>query len=212
LPNWQVICSIAKKLGFKTQFSFSTPEAILMEINKIIPSYKGISRNRIKKIYGITQPCPASKHAGTPILYTEGFSTSDGRGHFIPVSYEKKMEKPTAKYPFHLTIGKTTMPPSMVPEKENAELSDLLVEINPKDAKKILVQNHGAVMIATKAGSISATALITEKVLPGVVFIPFCVIGGNGVFLSSCDPRTQFPELNAATCQIKKSGGKKGEQ
>ena len=104
LPNWQVICSIAKKLGFKKQFSFSNPEAILMEINKIIPAYKGISRNRIKKIHGITQPCPAPKHSGTPILYTEGFTTPDGRGHFTPVSYDKKVEKPTAKHPL------TTLP------------------------------------------------------------------------------------------------------
>ena len=90
-----------------------------MEINKIIPAYKGISRNRIKKIHGITQPCPTPKHSGTPILYTEGFTTPDGRGKFIPVSYEKKVEKPTAKYPFHLTFGKTTMPPTMVTNGED---------------------------------------------------------------------------------------------
>ena len=212
LPNWQVICSIAKKLGFKKQFSFSNPEAILMEINKIIPAYKGVSRNRIKKIYGVTQPCPAPKHSGTPILYTEGFTTPDGRGHFIPVSYDKKVEKPTAKYPFHLTFGKRSMPPTMVPKIEHAESSGLFVEINPKDAKKILVQNHDEVKIVTKAGAISAIVLITEKVLAGVVFIPFCASGENVFSLNTCDPRAQCPELKAATCQIKKSGGKKGEQ
>jgi formate dehydrogenase major subunit len=212
LSNWQVICTIAKKLGFKKQFSFSNPEAILMEINKIVPAYKGISRNRIKKIHGIIQPCPGSKHSGTPILYTEGFTTPDERGHFIPVSYDKKVEKPTAKFPFHLTFGKTSTPTTMVPQIEQEESSDLLVEINPKDAKKIPVQNHDEVKIVTKAGAITAITRITEKVLSGVVFIPFCASGGNGLSLNTCDPRTQCPELNAATCQIKKSGGKKGEQ
>ena len=146
MPNWQVICNIAKKLGFKKQFSFSNPEAILTEITKIIPAYGGISPNRIKKSHGIIYPCPTSKHPGTPILYTEEFKTSDGRGNFIPVTYEKKMEKPTAKYPFHLTFGKTTIPPSMVTQEDQSALSDqvpdLLVEINSKDAKKVSVQNN----------------------------------------------------------------------
>ena len=100
----------------------------------------------------------------------------------------------------------------MVPIVEHAESSGLLVEINPKDAKKILVQNHDEVKIVTKAGAISAIALITEKVLTGVVFISFCASGENVFSLNTCDPRAQYPELKAATCQIKKSGGKKGEQ
>ena len=100
----------------------------------------------------------------------------------------------------------------MLPKIEQEESSGLLVEINPKDAKKILVQNHDQVKIVTKAGAITAIALLTEQVLSGVVFIPFCASGGNGLSLNTCDSRTQFPELNTATCQIKKSGGKKGEQ
>ncbi|MDX1778151.1 MAG: molybdopterin-dependent oxidoreductase, partial [Thermodesulfobacteriota bacterium] len=189
IPNWQVICSIAKKLGFKKQFSFSNTEAILTEITKIIPAYSGISPNRVKKSHGITHPCPTSKHPGTPILYTEGFTTPDGRGTFIPVTYEKKMEKPTVKYPFHLTFGKTTLPLGMVAREEDSALSEqvpaLLVEINSKDAKKVSVQNNSEVKIITKEGSISATARITDRVLPGVVFVPFCSAGGNGFSLTA---------------------------
>jgi len=215
LPNWQVICSIAKKLGFKKQFSFTNTEAILTEITKIIPGYGGLSANRIKKSHGIIHPCPTSKHPGTPILYTEGFTTPDGLGTFIPVTYEKKTEKPTAKYPFHLTFGKTTIPPSMATQEDPSPLPGqapaLLVEINSKDAKKISLQNKSGVKIITKQGSISATACITDRVLPGVVFIPFCSAGENGFSLTTCDPRAHFPELNTAICQIKKSGGEKGE-
>jgi formate dehydrogenase major subunit len=215
LPNWQVICTIAKKLGFKKQFSFSNTEAILTEITKIIPAYGGISPNRIKKSHGIIHPCPTSKHPGTPILYTEGFTTPDGRGAFIPVSYEKKMEKPTARFPFHLTFGKITTPPSMVTQENQSTFPDqapaLLVEINSKDAKKMSLQHNSEVKIITKEGSISATARITDRVLSGVVFIPFCSAGKNGFSLTTCDPRAHFPELNTAICQIKKSGGEKGE-
>jgi anaerobic selenocysteine-containing dehydrogenase len=85
------------------------------------------------------------------------------------------------------------------------------VEINPKDAKKINTQNQSEVKISTRLGNVKATACITEKVLPGVVFIPFLPASNNGKIPSSVDPRAKIPELNAATCQVKGSGGKQGD-
>jgi len=204
IPGWQVVCSIAKKLGFKNQFSFSAPEAILKEINKLIPDYAGLSSTRVKKIGGITYPCPTPKHPGTPILYTEQFNTPDERGKFIPVVYEKKAEKPTQKYPFRLTLGKAATCLST----PTGEDTNLLVEMNAKDAKKIPVQHGGEVKIATKLGSVKATVSITENILPNVVFVPFPATGDPASPITTADPRAIMPELNTAVCQIKKSGGK----
>ena len=204
IPGWQVICSIAKKLGFNNQFSFSNPEAILKEINRLIPDYAGLSPTRVKKIGGITYPCPTPKHLGTPILYAEQFNTPDGRGKFIPVVYEKKGEKPTQKYPFRLTFGKSaTCLGTLTGEETN-----LLVEMNAKDAKTIPVQQGGEVKIDTKLGSVKATVSITENILPEVVFIPFLAARELESPRNTVDPRAILPELNTAVCQIKKSGGK----
>ena len=86
------------------------------------------------------------------------------------------------------------------------------MEINPKDANKIHINNQSKVKISTKAGHLKATASITERVLPGVVFIPFLPASGDAKILSTIDPRVKIPELNAATCQIKGSGGKQSDQ
>jgi formate dehydrogenase major subunit len=204
IPGWQVICTIAKKLGFKNQFSFSNPEAILKEINRVIPDYAGLSPTRVKKIGGIAYPCPTPKHPGTPILYAEQFNTPDGRGKFIPVVYEKKAEKPTQKYPLRLTFGKAATS-SSTPRGED---TNLLVEMNVKDAKKIPVSDGGEVKIATKLGSVKATVSITETVLPEVVFVPFLTTSDLPSPRNTVDPRAIMPELNTAVCQIKKSGGK----
>jgi len=204
MPGWQVICSIAKKLGFKNQFSFSNPEAILKEINRLIPDYGGLSPIRVKKIGGITYPCPTPKHPGTSILYAEQFNTPDGRGKFIPAIYEKKVEKPTQKYPFRLTFGKAA---TCLSTPRGSD-TNLLVEMNAKDAKKILVQHGGEVKIATRLGSVKATVCITENLLPEVVFIPFLATGNLESPRNTVDPRALMPELNTAVCQIKKSGGK----
>jgi predicted molibdopterin-dependent oxidoreductase YjgC len=217
IPNWQVMCSVAKKLGLKKQFTFNNPEAILKEINKVIPAYTGISANRVSRTDGLIMPCPTPKHSGTPILYTEHFNTPDGLGKFNTAFYTKKLEKTTQRFPYFLTFGKTpTFHNNVTVSKETSPSTpasaELFVEINSKDAKKIHIQDQSEVKISTKAGSIKATACITEKVLPGVVFVPFLLLSDSGRTSCSLDPRAKFPELNETICQIKGSGGNKGEQ
>ncbi|MCK5254471.1 MAG: formate dehydrogenase subunit alpha, partial [Deltaproteobacteria bacterium] len=204
--NWQVLCEIAGKLGFKKQFSFRSPENILREINKTVPAYTGISANRVNRIDGSIWPCPTPKHPGTPILYTEHFNTPDKLGKFIAPSLKKKREKITKKYPFHLTFGKT---PAFYSSLNPSTPSELFIEINSKDAKKIHIKKQSEVKISTKLGSVKATARLSEKILPGVVFIPFFLTnnGDNRTF-NTLDPRAKNPELNTTTCQIKPSGGK----
>jgi predicted molibdopterin-dependent oxidoreductase YjgC len=80
--------------------------------------------------------------------------------------------------------------------------------MNAKDAKTIPVQQGGEVKIDTRLGSVKATVSITEKVLPGVVFIPHLPTSDLASPRNTVDPRALLPELNTAVCQIKKSGGK----
>lgn len=205
IPSWQVICKIAIKLGFKKQFSFRNPENILREINKAIPAYKGISANRVNRIDGLIWPCPTAKHSGIPILYAEHFDTPDKLAKFSTVLH-KKREKPTQKYPFYLTFGKS---PTFYSSVDPNTPPELFVEINPQDAKKIQIKDQSEVKISTKLGSLKATACISEKVLPGVVFIPFFLASdGDSRVFNTFDPRAKVPELNATACQIKASGGK----
>ena len=86
------------------------------------------------------------------------------------------------------------------------------VEINPKDAKKIHIHDQSEVKISTKSGTTKAIARITERVLPGVIFIPFLPVQESGKTLTTEDPRAKIPELNAAICQVKGTGENKGEQ
>jgi formate dehydrogenase major subunit len=207
LAAWQVICAVGKKMGFQKQFSYGSPEAILSEINKAVPAYAGITPSRVKKIDGIMSPCPGTKHPGTPILYTEQFSTSDGRARFAPPVYDRKEEKPTKKYPFRLTCGPVNGSAPAAQISTPAAAVPLTLEINPRDAKKMSLQNLAEVKIFTRSGSVKATAIITDTVLSGVVFIPFPAAAGNDGSLRHFDPRVPIPQLHAQTCQVKKSGG-----
>jgi predicted molibdopterin-dependent oxidoreductase YjgC len=171
----------------------------------------------VKKIEGLTWPCPTPKHLGTSILYTERFETPDGLGKLHALPGKTKAEKQTKKFPFFLTLGRV---PAFYYEASLDEKSfspdstdpELWVEINPQDAKRHQIRNQSEVKLSTNLGATKAVVYISERVQPGVVFIPFLLNNANGRILQGVDPRAHIPELNATTCQLKVTGGKKGEQ
>ncbi len=207
LAAWQAICAVGKKMGYPKQFSYGSPETILGEINKAVPAYAGITPGRVKKIGGITSPCPGATHPGTPILYVEQFSTPDGRGRFTAPVCDRKDEKPSKAFPLRLTCGPVHAQAPTPQAAAQPSTAPLTLEINPRDAHKISLQHPGEVKILTRSGSAIASAVITDAVQPGVVFIPFISAGGSGCSLRQLDPRVHIPHLNAQTCQVKKSGG-----
>jgi predicted molibdopterin-dependent oxidoreductase YjgC len=48
MEDWKIIATLAKQLGYKG-FDYTSSEEIFEEIRKAIPSYAGITYNRIDK-------------------------------------------------------------------------------------------------------------------------------------------------------------------
>lgn len=208
--DWQIICKIANGLGFS--FNYSCSDDILREINRLVFSYAGITPERIKgKVGGIVWPCPSPEHPGTPILHVEQFPTPDGLARLIPVEYEPPAEQTNNEYPFILTTGRVVMhynagamtmrSPTLL--KRNLEL---FVEINPDDANRFGISADDEVKVSTKRGSTMGKATITDRVPPGVVFLPFHFPGTNILTIPALDPRAKIPEYKVAACKIEKRG------
>ena len=81
--------TIARKLGFKNQFSFSNPEAIIKEIQTdsslTTQDYHQPGLRNLRHHLPAFFPNTWYAH----LFYTEQFDTLDGRGKFIPVVYGK---------------------------------------------------------------------------------------------------------------------------
>lgn len=95
-PDWKVICNIANRLGLKG-FDFYKAEEIWEEVRKVDPKfYGGITYDRIRKLNGISWPCPTEDHPGTPVLYEGNKSMlPDGKFKLVPVVYaENKDDRP----------------------------------------------------------------------------------------------------------------------
>ncbi|PHS39876.1 MAG: formate dehydrogenase [Sulfurovum sp.] len=93
VPDWQVICNIAKRIGLYG-FDFLSAKEIWDEVRKMAPDqFGGITYERIIEENGLAWPCPDENHPGTPIQYTDLKSFHpDGKFKLIPIGYVDGME------------------------------------------------------------------------------------------------------------------------
>jgi formate dehydrogenase alpha subunit len=94
MADWKIICRLAARMGFEKQFTYPHEDAIFYEIRAMMPSYAGLSPERLQKtIGGIPWPCLASNDPGTSILYTQSFNRPGGKGRMVPAEYSLLAEE-----------------------------------------------------------------------------------------------------------------------
>jgi formate dehydrogenase alpha subunit len=210
--DWWITAEIAKRMGAKG-FDYNNAEEIMTEINRLTPSYAGITYARLEK-GGIQWPCPNTEHPGTPILHTTQFSR--GKGHFVPLVYKPSVELPDAEYPFMLTTGRSLFQyHTGTMTRKVKGLNDILgegkVDINPKDAQTLGVTNGEVIKVTSRRGSVEAKANITEVTSEGVVFMNFHFAENCANILtnSALDPVAKIPEYKVCAVRIEKNSGEK---
>ena len=89
-------------------FNYPDAASVLAEINRLVPQYGGITRERLGDA-GLIWPCPNPDHPGTPILHSQGFKLAEGRATIVPVPYRPAAEDASWDYPFILTTGRVAV-------------------------------------------------------------------------------------------------------
>ena len=111
-------------------------------------------------------------------LYTDGrFNTADGRAKFSAFHSKGLAEPLDSTYPFVLTVGRLyehwhTMTRTGRIEKIMKKHSQPFMEIHPKDAGKLGVEEKMMVEVRSRRGMGRFPAKITKAIVPGTVFIP----------------------------------------
>jgi molybdopterin-guanine dinucleotide biosynthesis protein A len=85
---YEIIADIAALLGHET-FP-RTPAALFDEIKRLIPSYHGMTYERLEP-NGLRWPCPTEDHPGTPILHVDKFVR--GKGLLTPLQHKPSAEE-----------------------------------------------------------------------------------------------------------------------
>ncbi len=204
--DWVIICELAQKMG-ATGFGFTSAKSIMEEINKLTPSYGGITYERLEELGSLQWPCPAVDHAGTPYLHKGKFSR--GLGKFFALEFKEPNELPNDDYPFTLTTGRLmfhfhTGTMTRRSKKLDSEVREAYIEINVDDAKKIGLNGHKRVRVSSRRGQIELGVRITDDIKRGIVFIPFhfAEAAANTLTNSAIDPVAKIPEYKVCAVKV----------
>jgi len=202
-----IIAGIARRMGY--EMDYADASAIMEEINRLTPSYGGISYDRIDK-EGLTWPCPNQDHPGTPILHIDRFAR--GQGVFFPIEYQPSAELPDDEYPFVLTTGRVhwhyhTGTMTRKGSALNRLYPEALAEINVDDAEKLQVVDGDYVNIVSRRGRLKIKAMVSDMTDRGVAFVPFHFFEAavNNLTNSAFDPVSKIPELKICAVKIEKA-------
>ena len=213
LPDWQILCELARRLGMHKAFRYESVEDVLVEINRMTPSYAGITPERVmRSVGGIPWPCPTPEHPGTPILYTERFSKPDGRGVVTPVKYQAPFEETSDEYPLVLTTGRVVMHyNSGAMTRRTRALRqrepELFLQLHPSTAERFGVVDGHMIQVTTRRGEARAKARVSRQIDEGVVFMPFHFPDTNILTVDALDPKAKIPEYKVAACRIAPMNG-----
>jgi len=208
MPDWKIVCELGKRFG-ADGFEFSSPSEIMDEMASVAPIYGGVNHERANNEV-ISWPCPTKDHPGTKVLHVDGFKM--GRGKFAPVDHSPPNEEPSEEFPMVLTTGRNlfqfhTGTMTRKSPKLEQEAPEPYVEINNGDAKRLGIEDGSRVRVSSRRGSIALIAKVTEKIIPGTIFIPFhyAEAAANRLTNPAWDPVAQIPELKVCAARIEKS-------
>lgn len=143
------------------------------------------------------------------------FPTSDGRARFIAYHSRGLAEPPDADYPFILTTGRLyghwhTQTRTGRIAKTAAMYPHPFLEIHPKDARLLTVDEGQMVEVRSRRGLARVPVKITTAIEPGTVFIPMHwgflwadQSEANALTHPESCPESLQPELKACAVQIR---------
>lgn len=214
LPDWQIICQLAKRmesqLGFETSagFDYQDVEEIWEEMRQVTPPFYGITYERIEEEGGVHWPCPSLDHPGTPYLFEDDFPR--GRGKFWELEYDSDSEKPDEAYPYHLTTGRVLFHWHGGTMTRRSKLDEAfpvpIIEMHPDDAQQLQVISGDWIEISSRRGQVTCQVMVTGRSPVGTVFLPFHFVeaAANILTLNKIDPRAKIPDFKMAAVALKK--------
>ena len=169
-----------------------------------------------KRGLGLLPEMRSSHSSHTPKrLYTDQvFHTPDGRARFATCHSKGLAEPPDPQYPFVLTVGRLyghwhTQSRTGRIEKIRQMHPNPFLEIHPRDAKRLGLQDDDWVEVRSRRGMARFPVTITTGIAPGTVFVPMHwgelwanQAEANALTHSAACPDSLEPELKACAVQI----------
>ncbi|MBI5137155.1 MAG: nitrate reductase [Nitrospirae bacterium] len=213
-----IFLGVADAMGF-THLTARTPAQVMAEIGQVSAGrpcdYSGITYPALEAAGGIQWPAPPSADGaaqGSPRLYTDGrFHHPDSRARLIPLPFEDDNERPDAEYPFWLNTGRVVE--HWHTRTKTGRIGNLnkfsplpYLEMNPRDAAGLGIGPQDFARVRSRRGEVTVLVRLTERVAPGMVFIPFHFArGANLLTLGLLDPHSRQPAFKQQAVRVEKA-------
>lgn len=222
--DWEIFAEVGRHLGFTTQFDFADAAAVYAEFVQLTRGrpcdMTGLSHARLRQEGPLQWPCPQGKksqetQSTSKRLYTNlRFNTPDGRARFASYHARGLAEPPSQDYPFVLTTGRLyghwhTQTRTGRIEKTSQMHPHPFLEIHPRDARKLDIEEGIWVEVRSRRGQAHLPARITKAIAPGTVFVPMHwgalwadQAEANALTHPTACPESLQPELKACAVQL----------
>jgi ferredoxin-nitrate reductase len=218
--DWEIFAEVGRRLGFSEQFAFKNSAEVYGEFVQAtrgrVCDMTGLSHARLAAEGPRQWPCPDSGSTveDSARLYTDlRFPTADGRARFAAYHSKGLAEPPDDDYPYVLTTGRLyghwhTQTRTGRVEKIQKMHPNPFIEVHPRDARTIGVQDKDWLEVQTRRGTARFPVTITRSIAPGTVFVPMHwgalwadQAEANALTHPAVDPDSLQPELKA--CAVK---------
>jgi anaerobic selenocysteine-containing dehydrogenase len=223
LSDFEIFLRLAHELGCRDELfaGWTGPHDAFEEWKRVsagrLCDYSGITYEALEELGGIQWPFP--KNGGSPAgaarrLYTDGeFQTDDGKAQLICTDWEPFPEQPSPSFPFVLNTGRTVEHWHTRTKTGAVAILEQMsprawLEMNPVDAKRLMLRPHELVDIVSTRGRVRRVELrITEIIAPGQVFAPFHFAEWNinEVTQDIFDPISREPNYKQCAVRVERS-------
>jgi ferredoxin-nitrate reductase len=220
--DWEIFAEVGRRLGFVDQFNFENSAAVRREFIQLTRDrpceMTGITHEALSEFGPIQWPCSESsqdEQVYNKRLYTNfRFNTPDGLAKFGAYHSKGLAEPPNPDYPFVLTTGRLyghwhTQTRTGRIEKTAKMHPQPFIEIHPRDADKLSIQEGEMVEVRSRRGMARFPAKITKAITPGTVFVPMHwgslwadQAEANSLTHPESCPDSLQPELKACAVQL----------
>jgi ferredoxin-nitrate reductase len=221
LPDAEIICRFAKKMGF-AGFDFNDSSEIydehvaltkgtsidVSDLNyEILKEKRAVQWPYLKQINGY----------GTARLFTDKkFYTLSGKAQIHSFGDANQSEPVNSRHPLILTTGRIrdqwhTMSKTGKVNKLKQHISESFIEIHPDDAAERGIKDNAIVEVFNKRGNVRVKAKFSEDIKPGVLFMPMHwgkvlnsdLNRANNLTNNLVDPKSKEPDFKFSAVQVR---------
>jgi assimilatory nitrate reductase catalytic subunit len=189
-PDWWIICEVAKKMGYATEFPYQSAADIFREHAALsafenagkrdfdLSAWVDISDEDYDGMLPTQWPVSTAQPSGTARLFEDKrYFTENGKAKLIAVTPRLPQNAPTEAYPLILNTGRIrdqwhTMTRTARSARLNNHIPEPMVQVHPSDAEKWGLIDNTLSHLSTEWGEMIARTVVTEEQRMGSVFVP----------------------------------------